>query len=166
MKYVITLAMILLLAACEGPAGPMGPEGPQGEQGEQGAQGNRGFSPSTADIVAAVLDSIYSLPQNERPIDLPTPLPIILEGSGNQVTSTFVLVANVLYVLRAEYGEDSYLIVLLLDARTGDSVGGHLLNESAGTSPSSSPCTVDKTGEYLLQIANARGAWTMTLDRP
>ena len=73
MKYVITLAMILLLAACEGPAGPMGPEGPQGEQGEQGAQGNRGFSPSTADVVAAVLDSIYSLPQNERPIDLPTP---------------------------------------------------------------------------------------------
>ena len=113
-----------------------------------------------------MLDSLYSLPQNERPIDLPAPLPIVLEGSGNQVTSTFVLVANVLYVVRAEYEEDSYLIVLRLDTKTGDSVGSHLMNESAGTSPSSAAFNVDETGEYLLQIANARGAWTLPIDRP
>ena len=41
-KIVSLLAIVVLLASCEGPMGPMGPRGPQGEQGEQGEQGKQG----------------------------------------------------------------------------------------------------------------------------
>jgi hypothetical protein len=34
--------MLVVLAACEGPAGPMGPAGPQGPQGPQGLPGAAG----------------------------------------------------------------------------------------------------------------------------
>ena len=35
-------ALVLVLAACEGPVGPEGPEGPQGPQGLQGDAGSQG----------------------------------------------------------------------------------------------------------------------------
>lgn len=36
MKHLLTLTIILLLTACEGPVGPAGPQGPQGVAGAQG----------------------------------------------------------------------------------------------------------------------------------
>ena len=143
----------------EGDQGPMGPAGPQGESGDEGRIGD---SPSIDEIVAAVLDSIHALPEGSRPIE---ELPLSFEGTGTQVTAQVVLVANTLYVLRAEFALDSYLIVWLIDGVTGDQVD-LLLNEYSGTAEASTSFNVRNTGNYLFEIDNVRGQWRITIDKP
>lgn len=190
MKRFTMLTAVLALAfwACEGSEGPVGPQGPEGQQGEegpvgpqgpeaqqgkegpvgpqgpegkQGEEGPVGDTPDMGSVVAAVLDSLHRLPADQRPID---ELPITFEGTGTQVTEQFILVANTLYVLRADFGLESYLIVRLIDGETGDTVG-HLLNESSGTTTASASFNVDGTGSYLLEVNNVRGDWRLTIGR-
>ena len=155
---VLAIGVVCVLVACEGKEGPMGPAGPQGESGDEGRIGD---SPSIDEIVAAVLDSIHALPEGSRPIE---ELPLSFEGTGTQVTAQVVLVANTLYVLRAEFALDSYLIVRLIDGVTGDQVD-HLLNESSGTAEASTSFNVRNMGNYLFEIDNVRGQWRITIDK-
>ncbi len=46
-RLFASLAVLFVMAACEGPVGPEGPQGPQGPQGIQGPQGVPGVSPNT-----------------------------------------------------------------------------------------------------------------------
>jgi len=92
----------------------------------------------------------------------PTPLPIVLQGSGNQATSKFVLEAG-LRIIRVEKSEESFLIVELLDGTTGERID-FLLNELPGESVVSTAFRIETTGEYLLNIDNVRGAWTITIE--
>lgn len=147
----------------QGPIGPTGLQGPSGPTGPQGDQGRTGDSPSIDEIVAAVLDSISALAKGSRPIDIEE-LPISFEGTGTQVTAQVVLVANTLYVLRAEFALDSYLIVQLIDGVTGDQVGSSLLSEFSGTTASTS-FNVSNSGNYLFEIENGGGRWRITIGK-
>ncbi len=50
----LSLALLLILVACEGPVGPAGPPGPQGEQGESGDKGEPG-EPGNANVAARII---------------------------------------------------------------------------------------------------------------
>lgn len=76
--WLTTVAIMLAVSGCEGPAGPTGPAGPQGDAGEQGPQG----PPGTADVIysdwigltdlEAGVDTVY-LGRNYRKHDIPAP---------------------------------------------------------------------------------------------
>ena len=157
MRVVACCAMLaFVLLACEGPEGEQGPMGPSGAVGPAGPPGQ---SADVGEVVAAVLDSLHSLPESTRPIE---ELPYVFEGRGTQATSQFVLVANTLYVLHAEFELDSFLIVHVIDGDTGDTEV-FALNESSGTTSVSAPFNVDHTGNYLLEVDNVRGNWAITI---
>ena len=93
------------------------------------------------------------------------PPPIAISGSGTQVTEKFTLEAGVLYILRLEKGVDSYCNLTLNDGDTGERVGGYLLIETSGETKISRSFNVETTKDYLLNISNVVGAWTITISR-
>ena len=87
-----------------------------------------------------------------------------MSGSGTQVTEKITLEAGKLYIVRVEKGADSYFILQLTDGDTGERVE-ILLNESGGEVNVSASFNVETTKDYLLDISNVTGAWTITISR-
>jgi hypothetical protein len=92
------------------------------------------------------------------------PPPITMSGSGTQVTEKITLEAGKLYIVRVEKGADSYFLLQLTDGDTGERVET-LLNESGGEVNVSASFNVETTKDYLLDISNVTGAWTITISR-
>ena len=142
--------------------GPQGERGEPGPQGERGERGEPGESPSISAIVSAVIDSLNRLPEDERPLEGVTPVPFTFTGEGEQITGTFVLAKEVLYVLKAEF-DDDWSLYAWLYAMNGDREE----SLSFAHSPGSGVFSVSDTGEFLFEVTPiAGGPWTLTVDVP
>lgn len=167
----ICLLLVVVLVACEGPEGPMGPEGEQGEQGEQGPFGPRGTEGPTGPPGARGLRGEQGEPAVVIGVGGPVgsgvdPIvpPFTLEGSSSHLLSVQVLLqADIFYTITVVFELEDYLIVDLIDAPTGESVGGALLNESDGTSLAWNNFSVPVSGLYRFDIFNISGPWSLTI---
>ena len=107
-----------------------------------------------------MIDSLNRLPADDRPIEGVTAVPFSFTGNGDQVTESFVLAEETLYVLNATFDDsDGWLVVVLL-GMDGDSEAYEMIEES----PGSITLSVDDTAEYLFEVSG--DDWKLTVDRP
>ena len=92
-----------------------------------------------------------------RPFD-----PVRLSGTGTQTTRKFILEKG-LRTIKATFPQESYLIVELWDADSGE-MAQSLLNERRGTTSASKAFRIDRAGQYLLNIGNTRGYWSIIIE--
>jgi hypothetical protein len=98
-------------------------------------------------------------PQVEGP---PEREPVVLTGTGQQVTETVDLAPG-LYTVRMEhFGPEGSFRVRMLDG-SGERVGPLYLTVQSGEADVSAPVRVEAEGPHLFEVG-ARGDWRITLE--
>ena len=90
--------------------------------------------------------------------------PFTLEGSGGHLINQQVrLQGDTYYTITVVFELDAYVIVVLVDAETGEDISPSLLNESSGTTLAWNNFKPPKTGLYRFNIYNIHTPWTLTV---